>query len=170
MYVLDAYEFGLKKRQKELHEEEAPVSLLSSLFANQNRDPKKKKKPYTMEDFFLYQPKEDQNVPTFKYGAAAMRLIEMGLFPRWGLFVYKDLKHSAAGEPPELLAFIHESAILIAPLIKDGSVRGMLICEDKAFNKVLTMRSPCEKEIEVKIPAFDGSYAAIEDMELNIIS
>lgn len=144
--------------------------MLSSLFANSNRDPKRKKKPYTMEDFFLYQPKEVQNIPTFVYGAAAIKLIDMGLFPRWGLFVYKDLKESAAGNPPDLLAFIHENAILLAPLMKDGCVKGMLICEDKSFGKVLTMKSPCEKEVKVKIPAFDGRYAAVEDIELDLIS
>lgn len=152
-----------------MHEEEAPSALLCSLIANSNRDPKKTKKPYKMKDFFLYEPVETQNIPMYVYGAAAMKLIEMNLFPSWGLFIYKDLKQSAAGDPPDLLAFISKSAILLAPILKDTSVKGMLICEDRCFNKTIEMESPCGKQIKVSVPSFDGRYAAIEDIELEII-
>jgi hypothetical protein len=169
LYVLDAVEFASKNRQRELHENEAPVSLLSSILANSNRDPKKNKKPFKIDDFFLYKPKENSNIPTGVYGSAAMALLDKGLFPRWALFVYKDLKDSATGDPPDILAFMHESAILLAPLIKDGIVKGMLICEDRAFDKKLTMKSSYGQEITVSIPSFNGRYAAVENIELEII-
>lgn len=121
-----------------------------------------------MNDFFLYEPKEDRNIPTHIYGSAALRLIEMNLFPRWALFVYKDLRQAASGSPPDLLAFIHDNAILLAPLVKGDNVKGMLICEDRAFNKELTLESPCGQVLTVSIPSFDGRYAAIENIELNI--
>ena len=168
-YVLDAYDFSLKQKQRILHENEAPTSLLCSLIANTNRDPKKNKKPYTMNDFYLYEPQEDQNIPMYVYGAAAMELIRRGLFPKWGLFVYKDLKQSADGEPPDLLAFISEGAILLAPRVKNDSVKGMLICEDKTFNKQIKMESPCGQSLIVTVPSFDGRYVAIEDIELEIV-
>lgn len=168
-YVLDAYEFCIKNRQKTLHEQEAPIALLSSLIANTNRDPKKNKKPFKMNDFFLYEPIENQNIPMHVYGSAAMKLLEMGQFPNWALFVYKDLKQSAAGEPPDLLAYLHKSAILLAPILKDDAVKGMLICEDKIYNQIISMESPCGKKIQVFIPSFDGRYAATEDIELNLI-
>ena len=152
-----------------LHEQEAPIALLSSIFANSNRDPKKSKKPYTMKDFFLYETKESQNIPVHIYGAAAMRLLEMDLFPRWALFVYKDLKEAAFGSPPDLLAYIHDNAILLAPLVRNQTVKGMLICEDRAFNQTLEMKSPEGDVISVSIPSFDGRYAAVEDIELEII-
>lgn len=105
----------------------------------------------------------------YVYGAAALKLIELNLFPKWGLFVYKDLKQSASGDPPDLLAFIHENAILLAPILKDTQVKGMLICEDRAFNQLLNMCSPCGKKIKVNIPSFDGRYAAVEDIELELV-
>lgn len=158
----------MRSRQEYLHQAEAPTALLTSLFANANRDPKKQKKPFKMEDFFLYQPKENSDTPTSIYGAAAMRLLEKGLFPRWGLFVYKDLKESASGNPPSLLAFLHENAVLLAPVINESSVRGMLICEDRAHEKTIEMVSPCGQSITVKIPKFNGRYSAIENIELDV--
>jgi len=122
-----------------------------------------------MNDFFLYEPQEDQNIPMYTYGAAAMKLIEGNLFPKWGLFVYKDLKQSADGPPPELLAFIHENAIILAPRVKEDLVKGMLICEDRSFNKTIEMKSPCGQLITVKVPSFNGRYAAVEDIELEIV-
>lgn len=122
-----------------------------------------------MNDFFLYEPKENQDIPVSTYGSAAMKLIEMQKFPHWALFVYKDLKQSAQGEPPDLLAYIHSNAIILAPLINHGTVKGMLICEDRAFDQTIEMKSICGKSIKVRIPSLSGRYTAIEDMELDLI-
>ena len=160
----------MSRRQKKLHEAEAPIALQTSLIANTNRDPKKTKKPFSMEDFFLYQPKDTQNIPKSTYGAAGMKLLEMGLLPPWALFIYKDLQQSASGLPPQLLAFIHESAIILAPIVKQHSVKGMLICEDKAQGETIEMKSPCGQQIKVAIPNLNGHYAAIENIDIEIRS
>lgn len=168
LYVLDAYEYALNRRQKKLHELEAPVALQTSLIANTNRDPKKTKKPFSMEDFFLYQPRDTQNIPKSSYGSAGMKLLEMGLLPAWALFIYRDLKQSAAGSPPQLLAFLHKSAIILAPLVKTNTVKGMLICEDKVYNTKIEMQSPCGQSIQVFIPKLEGCFIALENVELEI--
>ena len=116
----------------------------------------------------MYQPKTDQNIPKSAYGSAAMELLKSGLFPRWAYFVYKDLKQSAAGNPPQLLGFMHENAILLAPVVKADTVKCMLICEDKVQDKTIEMESPCGQKIKVFIPKLDGRYAAIENIDLEI--
>ena len=151
-----------------MHEQESPIALLTSLTANINRDSKKQKKPYKMNDFFLFEPDEDKNIPTGTYGAAAMKLIEIDRFPSWALFVYKDLAASSNGAPPGLLAFIHKEAIILAPIVKGDLVTGMLICTEKAYGKTLQMDSPCGRAINVDIPSLKGAYVAIEDIELEI--
>ncbi len=167
-YVLEAYDHALKQKQRKLHELESPIALLTSLTANINRDSKKQKKPYKMNDFFLFEPSEDRNIPTGTYGAAAMKLIEIDQFPSWALFVYKDLSASSNGAPPSLLAFIHEEAILLAPIVKGDLATGMLICTEKAYKKTLEMKSPCGEVISVDIPPLKGAYVAIEDIELEL--
>lgn len=142
---------------------------MCSLFANSNRDPKKQKRPFKMDDFFLYKPKESQDIPTSTFGSAAMALIEKGLFPNWALFVYKDLKAASNGAAPRLLAYLHENAIILAPVRKGNAISGMLICDDKSFNKTLQMKSPCGEVVDVFIPAQNGRYAAIENIELTIM-
>lgn len=121
-----------------------------------------------MNDFFLFEPNEDRNIPTGTYGAAAMKLIEIDQFPSWALFVYKDLSASSNGAAPSLLAFIHKEAILLAPIVKGDLVKGMLICTERAYKKTLEMRSPCGEVISVDIPPLKGAYVAIEDIELEL--
>jgi hypothetical protein len=169
LYVIDAYEKGSKYRQVQLHQLEAPTSLLSSLFANANRDPKKQKTPYKMEDFFLYQSREEQNVPMSVYGAAAMQLIKDRKFPQWALSFYGDLKRSASGDPPELLAYSHKNAIMLAPTIEDGELKGMLICEDVVSEKVIEMKSNLGDKILVKVHKLIIRYSAQEGVALQII-
>ena len=121
-----------------------------------------------MEDFFLYQPREEMNIPTAVYGAAAMELIKMKLFPSWALFVYKDLKQSASGAPPSVLGCLGESCLILAPIIKDRTVKCMLICNEKAYGTVATLNSPCGKTISVYIPILGGRYKAVENIELEL--
>lgn len=169
-YVLDAYEKGLKNHKLRLHQDEAPVALLTSLFANANRDSKKQKKPYTMNDFFLYQPTDERDVPTGVYGAAAMKLIENKEFPGWAYTFYKDLKASADGPAPDLLAFSHKHAILLAPMIREETVKGMLISEDIVSDQVIEMRSNTGLTLKLRIPPQKIRYIAEENVELEIVS
>lgn len=159
-------------RRLELHENERPIALLISQNAEINRDSKRRKKPYSMEDFYLYASDGDgSRGPSARYGAAAMSLIESQLFPRWALFVYKDLKIQAStATPPELLAFIHEDAIILAPSITDNQCIGMLIATEEASRKTLTMESPNGKIVRIQMPVISSKVYAEEDCVLTVFS
>ena len=167
-YVVDAYSNGVKNRQEYLHQLEAPTALLCSLFTNSKRDSKKQKNPYKLDDFFLYQPKDAQGVPTGVYGAAAMELIEQQLFPRWAYCFYKDLKNSSTGNPPNLLGLIHEKAIILGPEITENSVKGMLIMEDVVSEQTIEMKSTLGGIIKVTMPKATIRYSAKEGVEVPI--
>ena len=169
-YVLEAFEFSQKQKRRDLHSSEAPVALLTSVMANANRDSKKKKEPYTMEDFFLFKPIEDRNIPTNVYGAAAMVLAEKRLLPTWALFIYKDLKEAASGPAPQLLAFLGEDAIILAPQFGPDHVKGMVVGKESARAKRRTLTSPCGKTIYVEIPDISGKFFAEEDLQIPLIS
>lgn len=168
--MLDAYYYGKKEYGKNLHNAEAPIALLSSLFANANRDSKKKKEPYKMEDFFLFEPKEQKNIPTGVYGSAAMALAEKNLLPSWALFVFRDLKEAADGTEPPMLAYICDDALILAPYHSGHSIRGMVIAKQSASGQRRRMSSPCGKSIYTEIPIGNGKFYAEEDVELPLIN
>lgn len=142
---------------------------MCSLFANSNRDPKKQKSPYKIDDFFLYEPQEQKNTPSGSYGAAAIKLVEERKFPLWALTFFSDLKRGASGNPPELLAYSHEKAIVLAPVIDGEVVKGMLIAEEVVSEKILDMQSPNGEKIKLQMPKLTVRYSAQEDLELPIM-
>lgn len=164
-YVIDAVNAAMRMRRAELHELERPISLLISQNAEINRDSKRRRKPYLMDDFYLYADAEDTGkTPNGRYGAAALELISRSLFPSWALFVYKDLKTQAENAvAPDLLAFIHVHAIVLAPVISDNQCTGMLIALEEASGKTLTMDSPCGKRIRIQVPELNDKVYAEED-------
>ena len=153
-----------------MHQLEAPMSLLCSLFANSNRDSKKQKTPYKINDFFLYQPRESQDTPMAIYGAAALKLVEERMFPNWALTFYSDLKKSAEGEPPKLLAYMHDKAIVLAPVIDGNVVNGLLIADDVVSEQVLEMHSNHGELIKLEMPKLTIRYSAKEGAILPIHS
>jgi hypothetical protein len=137
--------------------------------AESNRDRKKNKRPFLIEDFCMYGDPEETKAPAARYGAAAIALVEMGLFPSWALFVYKDLKTNAAkAMAPELLALIGDSVIILAPSVGEGQCSGMLIASMEASNSTVEVFSPCGKSLTVRIPKFAESVYALEDASLSI--
>lgn len=148
---------------------ERPVSLIASMLANQNRDPKRQKTPYKMDDFYLYQPVDDQNLPAGRYGSAAMSLLQEGLFPHWALFCYKELSQSAGGSPvPVLRAYLGEDFIVLAPRRNDGHVTGLLIAKETAHGRARRAVTPEGEEIFLDIPPIPTKFIAEEDFNLQI--
>lgn len=123
-----------------------------------------------MNDFFLFEPQDDKNIPTAVYGSAAMVLADGGNLPSWALFVYKDLKEAANGAAPSLLAYICEDAMILAPVHNGSMVRGMVIAKHKASGQRRTMTSPCGRTIYTEIPVGNGQVFAKEDVEIPLIS
>jgi hypothetical protein len=138
--------------------------------AEVNRNPKKSKKPFTLEQFCLYADREKASVPSAKYGAAANALIKKEMFPAWALFVYSDLQKNANNAmPPEPLAFVCESAILLSPSCEGGHCTGMLIAEKPASGKIFEFHSPCGKTVKMAVPIFKAAAYAEEDVSLAVI-
>ena len=167
-YVVDAYTNGVKNRKGYLHQIEAPTALLCSLFANSKRDYKKQKTPYKLDDFFLYQPQDAQDIPMGVYGAAAMKLIENNEFPNWALTFYADLKKGASGNAPQVLAYQHKNAIVLAPLIDGHTVKGMLIADYAVSEQIIELQSNHGDMIRLQMPKLNSQYSAQEDVSLQI--
>jgi len=119
-----------------------------------------------MDTYCLYGSADDANKPSARYGAAAMALIDMGLFPCWALFVYKDLSSHSQVAAPDPLALIHENAIILAPVFDGSMIRGMLICKEAASNKRLQMRNEHGVEWFVDMPNIKSKVIAQEDIQL----
>lgn len=169
-YIVTAAIRAVKLRQRRLHEYERPIALLVSQNAEINRNRKKRKKPYSMDEFFLYKEKEDLDLPNARYGAAAKRLIEMNKFPVWALFVYKDLIAKADDAmPPEDLALIAEDAIILAPTYEDFECHGMLIAMESASDKVRRFSTIHGDFIELRMPTLNAKVSAIEDAVIKLL-
>lgn len=164
--MVEAYTMGLQMRQVTLHEEERPTSMLMSLTANSQRDPKKKKEPFSLDDFYLYQPRDSQDMPAERYGAAAMGLIKRRLLPSWALAFYSKLAASAGGVEPSLLAFIGDDFLLLAPVKTAIGYSGLLIAQESASKKIKTASSPCGTTVTMCLPKISTKIIAEEGHDL----
>ena len=165
-YVVQAYYQAQKIYQKELHAHERPIALQSSLIANVNRDSKRQRKPYSAEDFYLYQPRDEQDLPAGRCGAAALALIERRLFPGWALFCYRELASGASSTPPALLAFISDTAILLAPVKTSDGYKGMLIAQEAAGDSWHQFKSPCGRIETLYVPRVPTKVMAQDNISL----
>lgn len=135
-----------------------------------NRDRKKRNRPFKLEEFYFYDDVSLQNLPEPKYGAAAMRLVEMELFPSWALFTFKDLKARAQDAlPPEVLCYQCDDAILLAPSLEGNQVLGMLIACRSASEQVREMRAPDGRAITVRLPVVSDKYVADEEASCRVL-
>ena len=168
VYVLECYKMAQKMEQRRLHLQEKTSALHMSLAANLQRDPKKKKTPYTMSDFFLYQPRSESNKANAKYGSAAMKLIQDGLYPTWALFCFSDLTAHADNDPPSLVAFMAEDAILLGPLeTGPGAFSGLLIAEESCSLQERVFTSPCGRTVKLRLPHIPTKTIAQEGITLH---
>ena len=94
-------------RRKRLHEEEKNIAYLAFQTAEMNRDRKKQKKPFELQDFYFYPDDEENDSVDAIYGATAKAMTEKKVFPSWALFAYKDIiKNADKSTPPEELYYI----------------------------------------------------------------
>lgn len=163
--------FQLNKLQREeLHNIERPITYLAYQTAETNRDKKKRNRPFKPEEFYFYDDVDLQNLPEPKYGAAAMKLVEMEAFPSWALFIFKDLKARAGDAlPPEVLCFQCEDAIILAPSIDGSEMAGMLIARNTASDKVRELRSPDGRVVTVHLPVIQDKCVADEEAVCRVL-
>lgn len=166
--MIDAVARGRTMFQRRLHFEERPVAVVSSLLANQQRDSKRQRKPFSASDFYLYQPREDKNLPEGSYGAAAVKLVEAGRFPAWCLFCYPALRDAAGAckQPPRTLAYIAEDAVLLAPRRLGNGYIGMLVAQESAGGQVRLFETDDGNFISLEVPAIPTKFIAEEDVIL----
>lgn len=166
---MNTYSASVKSEQEFLHNMERPIAIISSMMANQTRDPKKKREPFTASDFYVYASDEIRNIPDAVYSAAARKLIDIGEYPSWALFAYKDLSQRAGeSAPPEILSYACDDAIILAPSVHSGTCQGMLIATESASEKIREMRSPCGRVLKLVMPKINSKIVAIEDVALAV--
>lgn len=122
-----------------------------------------------MEDFFLYESKEDMNIPSSVYGSAAMELASRRLLPSWALFIYKDLRSASDGNAPELLAYIGDDVILLAPVHRDKKIKAMVISMESSYGNTRSLQSPCGREVTVRCPVGVNKFFAQENLEIQVL-
>lgn len=146
-----------------LHDSERPVALLASMQANQNRDRKKHKEPYTYLDFSFYRPRNSEDSPDGHYGASYLELLRRGLLPSWALFCYPAMSEAAdpsyvPGEP----ALIAEDVMLLHPKKKGNGYEGLLIALESAGDQVRTFVSTKGVEVTLRVPYVESKAVARE--------
>ena len=148
---------------------ERPIALQTSLIANQNRDPKKKREPFTWQDFAMYRARSDESHADGRYGAAMLQLIKEKRLPSWALFCYKGLADSANQDyVPSEAALISKDAILLHP-VKDGhGYKGLLIAMESSSGQVRTFSDSKGNEIVLKVPTVETKVIAREDEFLSL--
>lgn len=167
-YVLRAVTAGKKSRLRTLHEEERPIASLASLTANSNRDAKKQRKPYTLNQFCLYQPDEDKNLPSYVYGSAAISAHKLGMLPNWALFCYKDLVSTASKEyEPSNPVLLAEDALLLHPVRASSGWRGLLVAQESASGKIRTFKNVSGEKFDLAVPIVETKFIAIENVILS---
>lgn len=141
-----------------------------------NRDRKKRKKPYDLEDFYCYKINSDKDTVDAPYGSAASELISRSMFPSWGLFIYKELMVNASkATAPEVLCYSNKHAIILAPKIVGDTCIGMLIATEYASYRVLEFQEIKKQEggekitYRIRMPEVKGKTAAVENCCLDIL-
>lgn len=142
-----------------------------------NRDRKHRKKPFSIDEFFVYGDAEDTDSIDAIYGASAKAMLELKIMPAWALFVYPELKKNASdGTAPRELCFIHPNAIILAPNEVDvGVCKGMLIATREVSQRVIYMdlidiKGECiQKGRRVTMPEIPGQVYAMENCYLDIM-
>jgi hypothetical protein len=124
-----------------------------------------------LNQFFCYPDIDQQDSIDADYGCAAQKLIEMGIFPRWALFIYKDLmKNATSGKAPNVLCYQCEDAIILAPRVRDATCHGMLIAQESASSRVLTMTTPDGDALRIRMPQIRNKIVATENCALDIVT
>lgn len=154
-------------RSAQLYDYERPIAQQSAILANQQRDPKKQQKPYTLDDFALYRPTDADGTPDGAYGSAMVELVKARKCPPWALFCYKQLV--AAADPdyvPTKPALIGEGAILLHPTETPEGYKGLLIAMEQASGERMMFTALDGSTAILSVPVIGTKVVAQEDVVL----
>jgi hypothetical protein len=166
-YVLNAVTHGMTMDQTDMYHRELPIAQLTSVTANQNRDPKKTPQPYTADTFSFFKPKHLENLPAGYYGSAAVTMVKNGTYPAWALFCFKELNSMAdPGYVPGLPALVSEDAILLHPIKTENGYKGMLVAREAAGGKMVEFKGSNDVVISLYVPEVKTKVVAEEDVTL----
>ena len=143
------------------------MAQLCAITANMNRDPKKQKKPYTVEDFTFFGASEESK-PEYRAAMAYMTLLEPDELPGWALFCLNDFKSAKGKTYPTDPAVIGDGLILLAPEENENKIKGLLLAEHKVSGKQVTVKWEGHTML-VSVPSFDGFVVAKADEELTVL-
>lgn len=158
---------GVEDYHTSLHNAERPIALLSSIYVNSKKDPKKGK-AVDWSDFCFYKPRNDGNSASSENGSAMLAIAKRGLLPSWALFCFKEVTANADPDyVPNLLAFVSDDAILIHPARTEAGYKGLLIAQESASMSTREMVNPETGEVlNLRIPLIHTKIVAEEGVEI----
>jgi len=143
------------------------VAMVSALLANQNRDPKKNKKPPGWEDFSFYKPRLGGNSANYVYGSAMLEMAKRRTLPSWALFCFKEVTETASSAyTPTMCAFVAEDAMLLHPVRKGEGWEGMLIAMESASEQPRVFVDDDGNRHHLHVPYIHTKAVAQEDVVL----
>lgn len=96
-----------------------------------------------------------------------MILAEKKLLPNWCLFCFKEVTtHYDPEYKPNILALIADDAILIHPIRKKNTYKGLLIALETASGQPRLFTSESGETVTLKLPKIDAKVIAEEDVTL----
>jgi len=150
-----------------LYQYELPIAQQTALLANQQRDPKKKAEAYKLSDFSFFKPSDTGEMPSSRYGSAAMAMIKKKRFPSWALFCFKQLADMAdPSYEPGIAGFVSEDAILLHPIRTEDGYKGLLIARESAGDQRRDFVDDKGNRFSLSVPPVRTKTVAEEDVTL----
>jgi hypothetical protein len=115
----------------------------------------------------FYSDNESGELPSGRYGSAAIALVRERKFPDWALFCFPQLKSGADPDSvPSILAFIAEDAILLAPIKTQSGWSGLLIARESASEKTRQFKDDNGNVHKLTLPFVETKVIAREGITL----
>ena len=157
----------MKSERERFHALELPVAQLAAMQANQNRDPKKQRKPYSTLDFCFFV--EDTNSgPDDRAARAYMKLVNDETLPDWAVFCAGDFI-SGDGKPFHTdPALIGDGFMLLAPQEIEGGFTGTMLAQQHLSGKSIVCVYE-ENRYRVTVPEFNDFVKAEAGVEIDAL-
>jgi len=158
---------GIEHERAYFHAMELPVAQLCAMTANMNRDAKKQKKPFSVDDFTFFGVAEEA-LPESRAAMAYMTLVERNELPAWALFCLNDFKSGKGRTYPTDPALRGDGLLLLAPEEREDKIRGLLIAEQRVSGKQVAVEWEGHSML-VSVPKFDGFVSAKAETDLVVL-